>query len=385
MCNTNKTVVNNEIELNSAISEINSGSSINPIDIQSSFSLTANTTELTKSVILSSSNNSIISDDGYAALYIKKGAVVTLKMKIIGTGTSTIDGSGENSTLKGMTGGEIVNLYVTNDGNFEVPEGETFTTAAVTIDAAIGAGANISGVLNNIKPMTLSNGIVKNPGGHGQMNDLNIHYESFLVLSPNSTFKAKKVTVSNICQISSDGTAQLEASEGIVAKSTSWVYNGVVQGVNVNTIMLEKGGVFRGAKGQNSRQGCTVGKMNNDKGTFDLGQKGSWSCGSYSHTDASLEAYLPNFNGDGPMLVIDEKASFSGGTVDVHATIYYLPSHATGGSFVLISAPSGQLSGLQNDMVMFHNFPPGVNTKAIIKTGESGENDKLIIKLTIAL
>ena len=32
--------------------------------------------------------------------------------------------------------------------------------------------------------------------------------------------------------------------------------------------MLEKGGVFRGAKGQNSRQGCTVGKMNNDKGMF---------------------------------------------------------------------------------------------------------------------
>jgi len=377
-------LVNNETELNSVIAEINSGSVINTIDIQSSFSLTADTINITKSMNISSSNNSVITDGGYAALHIKRGAVVTLKMKITGSGMSIIDGSGEDSTLKGVTGGEIANLYVTNGGGLDVSLGENFTTAAVTVDAAIGAGANISGILNNTQPMTLSGGIITNPEGHGQMNDLTMLYESFFNLTSNSTFKAKKVTASNICQISSDGTARLDASEGIVAKSTSWVYNGRVQGVNVDTIMLEKGGLYTGAKGYQSTKGCNVGKVNNDKGTFDLGQKGNWNCGSYLHTDASLEAYLPNFNGDGPMLTIKDKGSFSGGTVDIHATIYYLPSHATGGSFVLISAPSGHMSGLHTDMVKFHNFPSGVKAQAVIENGQTGENDKLIIKLSIA-
>lgn len=389
MQDTNKTtetsmVVTNENELNNVITEINSGSQTNLIDVQSSFSLTADTTHITQNLTLSSSNNSIISDAGFAALYLKKGAQVTLSMSITGTGTSIIDGSGDDSTLIGVTGGEIANLNIINGGALNVPLNQTFKTAAIDVDAAIGAGANISGVLNNTQPMTLSNGIIENPDGQGQLNELNMYYESFLKLSANSTFKAEKITVNNICQISSDGTAQLNVSQNIIAKSTSWVYSGIVQGVNVNTLTLEQGGVYHGANGFQSKHGCTVETLENNNGTFNLGQNGTWNCHSYTHKgNASLEAYLPNFNGDAPTLNITEQAIFSGGTIDIHSIIHYLPSHATGGSFVLITAPSGQLSGITKDMIKFHHLPSKLDTEVIIKTAKPNERDQLIIRLIV--
>lgn len=355
-------IVHSEMELNLAIENINKLSAeSNVIDVQSGFTLTENTTVISQNMTLMSSNNSAITDGGFSVLSINNGAQVNLSMKAGGTGTVYVNGDGANSTLSGLTGGEVNTVFLENDGRLLVEEGQQFTTGHIDIEPI--SGASISGTLNNSLVMHINQGIVSNAQNtNAQMQDLDLFYQAFLKIASGTTFTVANLTAQSISSVNSDGTGTLKCKGKILLTGdvNSYTTQGQILGANVEgEVIMENGGTYSSSIDQNGTPGGNATAVTNNSGIFDLGHAGDWNVGTYTQTGGLLRVTLPDFTGSAPVLNI-KNASITGGEIHINAGIYYLPSGTTSQNIKLISA-SGKLniSDLAT-MVKFQYFPDGI-------------------------
>ncbi len=371
-------VVTSEAELNKAIAVINASGQSTTIDVQRSFTLTGNATAITASLTMLSSNGSAIDDGGFVLLDISNGAIVGVALQAAGSGTNAVHGQGENTTLKGLTGGAVAAVDMDDGGLLIVDNGQTFKTGAVKLLSPFGCEAVIRGTLDNSGPMFVVQGTV-NVGG-GQMGDLDVAYQSFLTIKPNTVFKAGKVKVRLESQILSDGTGTLVTDGPLMVYGVGWRHSPAqVLGMNVGDITLIELGTFGSTQSSHGTPGGSAGAVTNISGLFELGHEGLWTIGSYTQqTGGTLKIHLPDFSGKAPFLNISGKATFSGGKVAIGPDIYYLPPGTQNQKIKLITAAGGLSPSNLSSLVTFSAFPTGITPSLL----QDANNLYLILTVT---
>lgn len=379
-------VVNSESELNAAIQKINNGGGITTINVETSFTLTANVTPITKSLKLMSSNGSSIHDGGFSVITINdaeatNGANVFLAMDAGGTGMSYNNSSGNGTTLIGMTGGVLANL--TNSGRFVVPAGHTFKVGEV-----IGS-ASVCGTLDNSKPVTCPQpytgvqNVDETGSANGVMNDIVLPSESegMVTVQSETNFTIKSIQIGEVCMVNSNGTTcgTITTSGGITASGDEGLQNpGSVIGVNVSgELTLVKGGIYMSNDIPQSVQGCTARTVINTNGLVELGSSGNWDFGSYTQTSGTLRFTIPNYKGGAPYLKLGA-GTFSGGMIEINAGKYYDPKGFDGEKIALMRASIG-FTGNIKTLVKFNYFPTGIFPSVEI------ENNTLYLILSVAM
>jgi len=390
--------VSNETEYNAAISKVNAGLA-GTIDIVSSFSLSADASALTKSAVIRSSTNSEIQDAGFAALHARNGAVVTLGMRVTGTGTSIVDGQGKNGKLVGVSGGALANLTVGDDATLEIPEGERFLVEG-TLTLGLQGGLVLAGILFNSLPVVTAQSLITVKGSpearsgrnsldeevllaQPSMGPLDLSDESFLTIDPGVFLILGKTTIGKICQLSSNGTASVWSKDTIEVIGNNFQDPGSFQGTNVHKIELKDGGQFCGivsdAHPHGVFNGNTAHTLTNTSGDFQIGAEGACTVKNYFQSGGNLKFQIDNFNGRTAHLTLSDTVDVTGGTLQINAGLYYVPPGTRSTVSTLITAP-GSSAGLHDlaQRVQFNAFPDGI-TPSVEVSG-----DKLNLVLTVA-
>ncbi|OEK07561.1 hypothetical protein A8C32_17340 [Flavivirga aquatica] len=353
--------VTTELELNTAIINLNKGQGDSIINVQKDITLTANTVTVTENMTLMSSNNRIILDKGYSALTISNGAEVFVSIVIDGTGTVYVnDKEGKGTTLIGMDGGALPHLL--NGGNFTVPSVCTFTVGTIE------GSANVCGVLNNVQPISADGAFlgVGNDLGSGcsggQVNDVTLSNEGLMVLSPRSNFIVGSVRVSELCSISTNGSprATLITTGGVqaIGVKNDIQLPGQVLGVNiVGELSLIDGGVYasNAGDGDGLNAGGNATAVTNTSGKFDLGEKGEWNVETYTQTEGTLSIDIPDFTGTAPVLNVVNATIFEG-KIEINAKKYFAPEKFKKITIVLIKATDSLFVPNLDDIVQFNGF-----------------------------
>jgi len=389
--------VSNETEFNAAISDANAGNA-NTIDIVAPFSLSADTTALKKNAEIRSTTNSEIQDGGFAVLTVEDGAEVTFGVRTTGTGTSIVNGQGDNSRLKGVSGGGLANLTVGNDAGFEVPAAEKFFIDG-TLTLGLNGGLVLGGILFNRLPVVTAQSLITVKGspenGTGRscleedvhlaqpaMGPLTLCDESFVNIDPDVFFILGRSTIDKICQLSSDGTASVWSKDTIEVVGNNFQDPGSIQGTSVHKIELKDGGQFcgkiSGTHPHGVFDGNTAHTITNTSGDFQMGSTGTCTVRNYCQTGGRLKFQIDNFKGQTAHLTLSETVDVSGGEFQINAGLYYVPAGTRSTVSTLITAP-GSPTGLQNlvQHARFNAFPDGITPSLQIS------GDRLNLVLTV--
>eukprot|EP00903_Cladosiphon_okamuranus_P001782 g1780.t1 len=390
--------VSSEAEFNAAISKVNAGEA-STIDIAASFSLSGDTTAFEKDAVVTSSTNSEIHDVGFAVLTVNLGACVTFGVRATGTGRSIINGNGDNSCLKGVTGGALPNLTVGDDAGFEIPSGERFTIDG-NLTLGVFGGLKLGGILFNRLPVeTAQSIIIVNGTPEGQsgrnsleedlrlaqpaMGPLTLEDESSVKIDPGVFFIVGQTSINKICQVCSDGTASLWSKDTIEVVGNNFQDPGSIQGTNVHKIELKDGGKFSGViTGSHPHgvfNGNTAHTIINTSGDFQMGSTGTCTVKNYQQSGGNLKFQIDNFKGETAHLTLSETVDVTGGALEINAGLYYVPAGTQSTVSTLITAPGSSI-GLQNlaQRARFNAFPDGLTPTVRI----SGDTLELVLTLS---
>lgn len=363
-------VISTESGLNQAIAQINGGSPATTIDVQEAFTLTANVTGITASLTITSSNGSAINDGGYSFLNVSNGAVVSVSLQAGGSGLNYVDGSQVDSTIRGLTGGAIADVELTNSGKLLVDSSQTFQTGRVTFAGWPPSGVNALGRLDNLRPIVAAAyAVVSNANGliygDGRIGDLELcdQSQSDLKLAPGTVFTAGTITVGVSCAISGPKRGAALRCRQCIVRGDPPVAGATVSGIDVTTITLKAGGAYCGwvpPDADHGTVGATAGVIANEGGLFDLGTAGAWTVGHYTQTAGTLSVEVEDFDGVMSYLIIEDTARFDGGTISVNALKSFVAPGTETTRTKFITARSGFSGKPIASLVQFNSFPAGV-------------------------